>query len=200
MTDNNMKIGVYICHCGSNIAGNVDVEKSRKDIENVPNVKVARDYKFMCSEPGQDLIINDIKEKGLNRIVVASCSPLMHEPTFRMACEKAGVNRYLFQMVNIREQCSYVHQDPEVREEATEKAIELVKAGIGRSRLLEDIPTKKVSVKPEALVIGGGIGGINAALDLANQGYKVYLIEKETTIGGRMAQLDRTFPTDDCSI
>ena len=114
--------------------------------------------------------------------------------------KEAGLPARHLEFVNIREQCSYVHQDPEVREEATEKAIELVKAGIGRSRLLEDIPTKKVSVKPEALVIGGGIGGINAALDLANEGYKVYLIEKETTIGGRMAQLDRTFPTDDCSI
>ncbi len=196
MTDNNIKIGVYICHCGSNIAGTVDVEKSREKIENYPHVKVARDYKFMCSEPGQELIINDIKEKGLNRIVVASCSPLMHEPTFRMACEKAGVNRYLFQMVNIREQCSWVHKDID---KATEKATSLIKAAINRVALQQPLKPVKVDVNPDTLIVGAGIAGIQAALEIAESGSRVYLVEKESTIGGKMAKFDKTFPTLDCS-
>ena len=196
MNDNNIKIGVYICHCGSNIADNVDVEKSRNAIKDEPNVHVARDYKFMCSEPGQDLIINDIKEKGLNRIIVASCSPLMHEPTFRMACEKAGMNRYLFQMVNIREQCSWVHKD---RDEATKKATSLIKAAINRVALQQPLNPFKVEVNPETLIVGAGIAGIQAALEIAESGNKVYLVEKESTIGGKMAKFDKTFPTLDCS-
>ena len=129
MNSTDIKIGVYVCHCGTNIEGTVDVEKVRDSVTDAPHVAISRDYKFMCSEPGQDLIIRDIKEKGLNRVVVASCSPLMHEPTFRKACEKANLNRYLFQMVNIREQCSWVHKD---RQKATKKATALVKAAIRR--------------------------------------------------------------------
>jgi heterodisulfide reductase subunit A len=196
MTDNNIKIGVYICHCGSNIAATVDVEKSRDAIKNEPNVQVVRDYKFMCSEPGQDLIMKDIKEMGLNRIIVASCSPLMHEPTFRMACEKAGVNRYLFQMVNIREQCSWIHKDIE---SATEKATSLIRAAVNRVALQQPLEPVKVNVNPDTLIVGAGIAGIQAAIEIAESGNNVYLVEKESTIGGKMAKFDKTFPTLDCS-
>ena len=193
---NDIRIGVYVCHCGSNIAGTVDVEKSRDAQIDEPHVVVVRDYKFMCAEPGQDLIIQDIKEKGLNRVVVASCSPLMHEPTFRKACEKAGLNRYLFQMVNIREQCSWVHKDVGT---ATDKASALIRAAVRRVAHQAPLETVKVKVNPDTLVVGGGITGIQAALEIAESGNKVYLVEKESTIGGNMAKFDKTFPTLDCS-
>ncbi|MCK4430458.1 MAG: FAD-dependent oxidoreductase [Candidatus Aminicenantes bacterium] len=198
MKDNNndIKIGVYICHCGSNIAGTVDVEKVTNLAADAPHVVIAREYKFMCSEPGQDFIIKDIKEKGLNRVIVASCSPLMHEPTFRKACEKANLNRYLFQMVNIREQCSWVHKDIK---SATEKASALINAAIRRVVYQEPLETFKVNVNPNTLVVGGGIAGIQAALEIAESGNKVYLVEKKSTIGGKMAKFDKTFPTLDCS-
>lgn len=198
MTDKSqdVRIGVYICHCGSNIAGTVDVEKNRDDMTGLDGVEVVRDYKFMCSEPGQDLIIKDIKEKGLNRVVVASCSPLMHEPTFRKACERAGLNRYLFQMVNIREQCSWVHKDIA---KGTEKASSLIRAAIQRVTHQQPLTPVKVNVHPDTLVVGGGIAGIQAALEIAESGNKVYLVEKESTIGGKMARFDKTFPTLDCS-
>lgn len=154
----------------------------------------------MCTSGGSEYIQEQIKEKGLERIVIAACTPLTHEPVFMDILKQAGLPQRYLEFINIREHCSYVHQDPAIREKATQKAIELVKAGISRSRLLEEVPTKTVPVTPTALVIGGGIGGISAAIDLGNEGYKVYLVEKNTTIGGRMAQLDRTFPTDDCSI
>jgi heterodisulfide reductase subunit A len=154
----------------------------------------------MCTSGGSEFIQEQIEERGLERIVVAACTPLTHEPVFLNILKEAGLPQRYLEFVNIREHCSYVHQAPEVRDESTQKAIELVEAGIARSRLLEDVPTKTVPVKPTALVIGGGIGGISAAIDLGDEGYKVYLVEKNTTIGGRMAQLDRTFPTDDCSI
>lgn len=160
----------------------------------------AFEYLNLCTSGGAEYIKEQIEERGLERIVVAACTPLTHEPVFLEILKEAGLPQRHLEFVNIREQCSYVHQDPDAREEATQKAIELVKAGIARSRYLEEIPTKTVEVKPTALVIGGGIGGISAATDLADEGYKVYLVEKQTTIGGRMAQLDRTFPTDDCSI
>jgi heterodisulfide reductase subunit A len=193
---NDIRIGVYVCHCGSNIAGTVDIEKSRDAHLDEPHVEVVRDYKFMCAEPGQDLIIQDIKEKGLNRVVVASCSPLMHEPTFRKACEKAGLNKYLFQMVNIREQCSWVHKDTDT---ATEKASALIRAAIRRVAYQDPLEAVKVKVNPDTLVVGGGIAGIHAALEIAESGNKVYLVEKESTIGGNMAKFDKTFPTLDCS-
>lgn len=194
--DGAKRIGVFVCHCGSNIAGTVDVERVRDLIAEAPNVTIARDYKFMCSEPGQDLIVKDIKELGLNRVVVASCSPLMHEPTFRKACERAGLNKYLFQMVNIREQCSWVHKDCD---KATKKASELTKAAVSRVAHHEPLETFRVKINPNTLIVGGGIAGIQAALEIAESGNKVYLVEKESSIGGKMARFDKTFPTLDCA-
>jgi heterodisulfide reductase subunit A len=191
-----MRIGCYICHCGLNIAGVVDVARVRESIASLPDVLICRDYRYICSDPGQELIKNDIKEKNLDRVVVAACSPRMHEPTFRGCVKEAGLNPYLFEMANIREQCSWVHLD---REKATEKAEELVKMAVSRARLLEPLKEIEVDVIPRVLVIGGGIAGIQASLDLADSGYDVFLVEREPSIGGRMAQLDKTFPTLDCS-
>jgi heterodisulfide reductase subunit A len=196
MRHQDIKIGVYVCHCGTNIEGTVDVEKVRASAAEAPHVTVARDYKFMCSEPGQDIVIKDIKEKGINRVVVASCSPLMHETTFRKACEKANLNRYLFQMVNIREQCSWVHKD---RHSGTEKAVALVNAAVRRVVHQEPLETVRIKINPNTLIVGAGIAGIQAALEIAESGNKVYLVEKDSTIGGKMAKLDKTFPTLDCS-
>jgi heterodisulfide reductase subunit A len=154
----------------------------------------------MCTEGGSSYIKEQIEEFNLERIVVAACTPKTHQPVFHAILEEAGIPPRYLEFVNIREQCSFVHQAPEVREKAIKKAIELIRAGIARSRLLEDVPTKTVPIKPTALVVGGGISGLSAAIDLGDSGYKVYLVEKNTTIGGRMSQLDRTFPTDDCSI
>ncbi len=190
------KIGVYICHCGSNIAGTVNTEEVAQFARGLEGVVAARDYKFMCSDPGQELIKKDIRELGLNRIVVASCSPTMHEPTFRRACQEAGVNPYLFEMANIREQCSWVTED---KEEATEKARALVSAAVRRVCYHQPLETREVQVNPNTLVVGGGIAGIQAALKIADSEHKVYLVEKEPSIGGHMAQLDKTFPTLDCS-
>jgi heterodisulfide reductase subunit A len=190
------KIGVYVCHCGANIAGTIDVAQVIEYAKGLPSVVVARDYKFMCSDPGQDLIKNDIKEMGLNRVVVASCSPRLHEPTFRRAVAAAGLNPYLFEMANIREQCAWVHTD---KEKATEKAKALVSAAVRRVFLHEPLETKEVSVNPCTLVVGAGIAGIQAALEIADSGHKVYLVEREPSIGGNMARLDKTFPTLDCS-
>jgi heterodisulfide reductase subunit A len=190
------KIGVYICHCGANIAGVVDVAQVTEYARGLPSVVVARDYKFMCSDPGQDLIKNDIKEMGLNRVVVASCSPRLHEPTFRRTIASAGLNPYLLEMANIREQCAWVHED---KEKATVKAKALVSAAVRRIFLHEPLETKVVSVNPCTLVVGAGIAGIQAALEIADSGQKVYLVEREPSIGGNMARLDKTFPTLDCS-
>lgn len=190
------KIGVYICHCGANIASTVDVEAVTEFAKNLPLVTVARNYKFMCSDPGQELIKNDIKELGLNRVVVASCSPRLHEQTFRRAVSEAGLNPYLFEMANIREQCSWVHED---KAKATEKAKALVSAAVRRVVHQVPLETKTVPVNPNTLVVGAGIAGIQAALEIADAGYKVYLVEREPSIGGHMAQLDKTFPTLDCS-
>lgn len=192
----NIKIGVYICHCGSNIAGIVDVNEVKDHISNALNVTAARDLKFMCSDPGQELIRKDITELHLNRVVVASCSPLMHEKTFQNACESAGLNRYLFQMANIREHCSWVHKD---RRAATEKAKALVSAAVHRVVDQVELKTKKIEINPATLIVGGGIAGIQAALEIAESGNEVYLVEKEASIGGKMALLDKTFPTLDCS-
>jgi len=190
------RIGVYICQCGSNIAGIVDVEKVTEFAKGLPSVVVARNYKFTCSDPGQDMIRNDIKELGLNRIVVASCSPRLHEPTFRRLLVSAGLNPYLFEMANIREQCSWVHED---REMATEKAKAMVSAAVRRVFYHEPLEMMEVPVNPNTLVVGGGIAGIQAALEIADSGHKVYLVERDPSIGGNMARLDKTFPTLDCS-
>ena len=191
-----MKIGVYICQCGINIAHTVDTERVVELVKNLPNVAVSRDYKYMCSDPGQELIKKDIKEMKLDRVVVASCSPRMHEPTFRAVLEECGMNPYYFEMVNLREQCSWVHED---KEQATLKAVGLIEGAVARASFLEPLEKKEVSVTPKALVVGGGIAGIQAALEIAEKGFKVFLVERSPSIGGRMAQLDKTFPTLDCS-
>ncbi len=190
------RIGVYTCHCGSNIAGKVDCAGVTRFAQELEGVVVARDYKFMCSDPGQELIKKDIKEHGLNRVVVASCSPTMHEPTFRRVCQEAGINPYLFEMANIREHCSWVTED---KEAATEKAKALVSAAVSRVYYHQPLETREVPLNPDTLVVGGGIAGIQAALKIADSGNKVYLVERSPSIGGHMAQLDKTFPTLDCS-
>ncbi len=190
------RIGVYICHCGTNIAGTVDVEEVTDFASTLDQVAVARHYAYMCSDPGQDLIKEDIQEEGLSRVVVASCSPLMHEHTFRRACDEAGLNPFFFQMANIREQCSWVTEDPA---KATQKAKGIVAAAVKRVLYHEPLEIKEVPVNPAALVVGGGIAGIEAALKIADSGKKVYLVEREPSIGGHMAQLYKTFPTLDCS-
>lgn len=190
------RIGVYVCHCGTNISGKVNVTEVTEFAKTLPGVAVAREYKFMCSDPGQILIEEDIKNLNLDRIVVASCSPLMHEPTFRGACERANVNRYLFQMANIREHCSWVTVDTGA---ATQKAKALVAGAVSKAANLQSLPLKTVPVNPAALVVGGGIAGIQAALDIADSGRTVYLVEKQPSIGGHMALFDKTFPTLDCA-
>jgi len=190
------KIGVYICHCGVNIAQTVDVEKIRETIAQRKDVAAARTYKFMCSNTGQEMIQNDIKEMGLTRAIVAACSPLMHELTFRNACEVAGLNRYLFQMANIREHCSWVHDD---RKAATDKALMLVNAAVERVSRQKPLHPLRAAIHPATLVVGGGIAGIQAALELAETGHPVYLIEREPSIGGKMTMFDKTFPTLDCA-
>jgi heterodisulfide reductase subunit A2 len=191
-----VKIGVYICHCGVNISATVNVSEVRDFIAKQPNVVIARDYKFMCSDPGQDLIKQDIKNLGVNRVVVASCSPLMHELTFRMAAESGGLNRYLVQIANIREHCSWVHDD---KEAATKKAMALVNAAVRRVALQQPLQITRMPLNKATMIVGGGIAGIQAALEIANAGHHVYLVEKEPTIGGRMGQFDKTFPTLDCA-
>ena len=190
------RIGVFICHCGTNIADTVDVEKLAENLRRYPGVVHSVDYTYLCSQPGQDLIKEAIAEKGLDRVVVAACSPSLHEATFRRASEEAGLNPYRCEIANIREQCSWVHED---RVEATHKAERIIKAVVEKVRLDEPLTPLKVPLTRRALVIGGGIAGIQAALDIANSGYEVVLVEREPSIGGRMAQLSETFPTLDCS-
>jgi heterodisulfide reductase subunit A len=193
-----IRIGVFVCHCGLNIGGVVDSESVAKYAATLPNVTVSVDNKYTCSDPGQEEIKKHIKEYNLNRVVVASCSPRMHEPTFRRTVEEAGLNKYLFEMTNIREHVSWVHMyEPE---KATEKAKDLVRMAVMRAALLKPLPKKEVPIIDRALVIGGGVTGLNTALDLAKQGFKTYIVEKTPTIGGHMAMLDKTFPTLDCSI
>jgi heterodisulfide reductase subunit A len=197
MTKNGQpRIGVFICHCGTNIAGKVNVTEVVEFASKLDNVAVAKDYKFMCSDPGQELIKQNIKEHNLNRVVVASCSPLMHEPTFRGVTAEGGLNPFFFQMSNIREHCSWVTEDPE---KATKKAKALISAAVRRVALHNPLAKKAVPVRPEILIVGGGIAGIQAALTYANSGKKVYLVEKQSSIGGHMSMLDKTFPTLDCS-
>jgi len=193
------RIGVYICHCGSNIAGVVNVaEVSKWAGENLVDqgVVVSRDYKFMCSSLGQELIQKDIKEQKLTRVVVAACSPHLHEPTFRTACKGAGLNPYLCELVSIREQDSWVHTD---KVAATEKAKAIVAGGVSRVVHQEPLIPLKVPIHPATLIVGGGIAGIQATLEIADAGFPVYLVEREPSIGGHMAQFDKTFPTLDCS-
>lgn len=191
------KIGVYVCHCGSNIAGKVDVEEVAKWAgKNCADVCVSRDYKFMCSSLGQAMIEEDIKKEGLTRVVVAACSPHLHEKTFRRACSNAGLNPYLMDMTNVREHCSWVHKD---RAAATEKTKALVAAAVGRVKYQQPLEPFYVDVNKATLVIGGGIAGLQATLELADAGYPVYLVERQPSIGGHMAQFDKTFPTLDCS-
>jgi heterodisulfide reductase subunit A2 len=191
-----IKTGVYVCHCGTNIAATVDVAAVVEFARGLEGVVLARDYTYMCSDPGQDLIKQDISEHGLNRVVVASCTPLMHEPTFRRACAEGGLNPFFFQMANIREHCSWVVSN---RAEATTKARALVSAAVERVRLHHSLDMRQVQMTPSTLVVGGGIAGIEAALKLANADKQVYLVERESSIGGHMAQLYKTFPTLDCA-
>jgi len=193
---NGVRVGVYVCHCGTNIAGTIDVRRLAEYAATLPGVVVAREYKYMCSDPGQQLIKEDVRAHDLNRIVVAACSPTLHEKTFRQATAQAGLNPYYFQMVNIREHDSWVHTD---KEAATEKAEDLVRAAVRRVKLHEPLERKRVPVKADVLVVGGGIAGIHAALTLADSGKHVYLVEREPTIGGHMAKFDKTFPTLDCA-
>jgi len=189
------RIGVYICHCGLNIAGVVNSKEVAEYARTLPNVVVGKDYIYMCSDPGQAMIQEDIKEHKLNRVVVASCSPQMHEPTFRKVVEEAGVNRYLFEMANLREQCSWAHATEPKK--ATEKAKDLVRMAVAKVRLLEPLEKRMVDVGPSGLVIGGGVSGIQAALDLANRGFTVSLVEKSPYLGGRVTQLNRVFLTNE---
>lgn len=191
------RIGVFICWCGSNIGGVVDVPKAVEEIAEMPGVAYCTDYKYMCSEPGQDTIIQAIKDNQLDRVVVASCSPRLHEVTFRKVLERAGLNPYMLEMANIREQCSWVHATE--KERATEKAIFLVKRAVAKALHIEPLFPSHIPVTKKTLVIGGGIAGMQAAIDIADAGQEVILLEREPTIGGKMAMLDKTFPTLDCS-
>jgi heterodisulfide reductase subunit A len=191
-----MRIGVYVCHCGTNIEGTIDTVGVARFAATLPGVVVARDYKYMCSDPGQELIRQDIRQNNLERVVVAACSPCLHEKTFRNATALGGLNQFYFQMVNVREHDSWVHTD---RVAATEKAKDLVRAAVRRVALHRALERREVPIHPDVLVVGGGIAGIHAALTLANAGKHVYLVEREPTIGGHMAQFDKTFPTLDCA-
>lgn len=196
IADDKLRIGVYVCHCGSNIAGVIDVEALARFAEGLPHVALSRHYKYMCSDPGQELIKQDIVEHGLNRIVVAACSPNLHEPTFRRAAENAGLNRFLVQMSNIREQVAWVTED---RSEALDKAKAHLAAAVRRVAGHQPLQRRFVRIVPRAMVIGGGIAGIEAALTLADAGREVILVEREPSIGGHMAMFDKTFPTLDCA-
>ncbi len=192
----NKKTGVFVCHCGINIAGTVDVKKVAGDLKNHPGVEHAEDYVYMCSDPGQNLIIDSIKEKKLDKVVVACCSPTLHETTFRNAAKSAGINEFQCEIANIREQCSWVHKD---MDKATDKATKITRSAVERVQGNESLEPISIPVTRRALVIGGGIAGIQAALDMANSGYEVVLVERSPSIGGHMIQLSETFPTLDCS-
>jgi heterodisulfide reductase subunit A len=198
MAQQGQRVGVFVCECGRNIAGSVDCEAVRAYADKLPGVVFTTVNKYTCSEPGQQEIKKGIIENNLDRVVVASCTPRNYEPIFRECVAGAGLNPYLMQMANIREGVSWVHIGDEQR--ATQKAKEVVGMAVAKARWLQPLQQAEVKVTPGALVIGGGIAGIQAALDLADGGHQVYLVEKEPSIGGKMAQLDKTFPTMDCSI
>ena len=193
-----LRIGVYICHCGSNIAGVIDPKEVVEFSEGLPGVVRATDTLYACADSGQRLIKEDIKKYNLNRVVVSACSVRMHEPTFRAAVAEAGLNPFLMEMANIREQCTWAHGHD--REGALHKAKDLTAAAIAKASFLTPLDMINVPVTKTAMVIGGGVAGISSALDLADQGIRTILVEKEPTIGGVMAQLNKTFPTMDCSI
>ncbi len=188
------RVGVYVCHCGTNIAANVDVARLAEFARSLPGAVLARDYPYMCSDRGQALIREDVSEQALDRVVVAACSPRMHEPTFRDAVRQAGLNPYMVEMANIREQCAWVHDD---RARATEKATRLVASAVARAVLLEPLEERQVDVEPGVVVIGGGIAGLAATLTVAEAGYSAYLVERSGSLGGRVRELDRTYPTLD---
>jgi heterodisulfide reductase subunit A len=198
MAEENLRIGVFVCDCGLNIAGTVNTAEVAKYSETLDDVVAVVRNKYTCADPGQNEIKKAIIEYKLNRVVVASCTPKIHEPTFRQCVAEAGLNPYLYEMANIREHCSWVHQNE--KELATEKAKDLIRSAVARARVLEPQIESEVPVTKDALVIGGGVAGIQAALDLADAGHQVYLVEKEPSIGGVMAALDKTYPTMDCSI
>ena len=193
-----LRIGVYICHCGSNIGGVINPKEIVEFAESLPDVVRATDTLYACADSGQRLIKDEIKKYNLNRVVVSACSVRMHEPTFRAAVSEAGLNPFLMEMANIREQCTWAHGHD--REGALEKAKDLTAAAIAKARFLTSLDMLEVPVTQKAMVIGGGVAGISASLDLAEQGIETILVEKEATIGGVMAQLNKTFPTMDCSI
>ena len=191
-----MRIGVFVCNCGTNIAGTVDTEKVASEALNFADVVYATNYMYTCSEPGQQEIQRAIAENGLQGVVVAACSPRMHEPTFRRAVEKAGLNRYMFEMANVREHVSWIGTDKVAN---TAKAVDLVRMAVAKLRFNQPLFSSKMPVNKRLLVIGGGVAGIQAALDCADGGMDVVLVERKSYIGGKMAKLDKTFPTVDCS-
>ncbi len=198
LTDKNLRIGVFVCDCGSNIAGTVDTEAVREYAESLPGVVAAVRNKYTCADPGQVEIQQSIKEHNLNRVVVASCSPTTYEAIFRKCIAGAGLNPYLLEMANIREHCSWVTTGN--GQVATEKAKRIVKVAVARATWLIPQEEEQISVTDAALVVGGGVAGIQSALDLADSGHQVYLVEKEPSIGGIMAQLDKVYPDIECSI
>lgn len=193
---NKPRIGVYVCQCGSNIAATVDTEAVAEFAQQLDGVVLTRVNKYSCSDPGQNTIRNDIIEHNLDRVVIAACTPRMHEPTFRRTLESVDLNPYYLEMANIREQVSWVHPAGEA---TTNKAMDLVAGAVERVHLHQPLYSRKSPIEQSALVVGGGIAGIQAALDIADAGYKVYLVERDPSIGGKMAQLDKTFPTLDCA-
>jgi heterodisulfide reductase subunit A2 len=196
--NNDVRVGVFVCDCGLNIAGTVDTAAVSEFAKRLPDVACVVRNKYTCADPGQNEIQRAIREQRLNRVVVASCTPRQHEPTFRQCVRDAGLNPYLMEMANLREHCSWVHGTD--RAGATRKAKDLVAGAVARARLLDPQEELSVPVTRRALVIGGGVAGIEAALELAEAGHHVTLVEKEASIGGIMAQLDKTYPTMDCSI
>ncbi len=190
------RAGVFVCQCGTNIEATIDTEKVAEYARKLPGVAYATTYKYMCSDPGQELIRTAIEEHQLEQIVIASCSPRMHENTFRKAVVGGGLNGYMFEMVNIREQDSWVHHD---RARATKKAEDLVRMGVAKVLKNKPLQVSTIPVTRKALIIGGGIAGMQSALDIAEAGHQVVLVEREASIGGKMTQLDKTFPTMDCA-
>ena len=197
MAKEDLRIGVFVCDCGSNIAGFLNTEEVRKFAEDLPDVVLSVRNKYTCADPGQQEIQRAIFEHRLNRVVVASCSPSSYEPIFRQCIQEAGLNQYLLEMANIREHCSWVTADPE---EATVKAKDIVKVAVARARWLYPQDEEQISVVDAALVVGGGVAGMQAAIDLADAGHQVYLVEKTPSVGGIMAQLDKVYPDIECSI
>ena len=191
------RIGVFVCWCGSNISSVVDVSRVAEESAKFPGVVFSTDYKYMCSVPGQDLIVKTINEQRLDKVILASCSPRLHEQTFRKTLERAGLNPFMLEIANIREQCSWVHAKE--KEKATEKAVALVRRAVAKANYIEPLYENKIPVTKRALVIGGGIAGMQAALEISETGLAVVLVEREPSIGGKAAMVDKTFPTLDCS-